>query len=304
MIRSVTFVNYRSERKTIMLSDPWGSGLAITRIEGLGPVSANINMTEIASMDGARYNSARIPSRNIVFTFVLGYFPTVEGARNELYRIFPTKRLLSVEVETDIRKYRATGFVEAVDVDIFSSQESATVSILCPNPYLEAIDESDEFRGELSSTKSFEFPFSNESLTEKLIEFGNADSRIDFNVQYKGHVDTGLTFHISVHNVTDWGYTIILSKLGTDAAMVLNLDKLPGGGLQGNDEIIICTIPGQKRVTLVRNGIEYNAINALQLDSSWLMVEPGDNMFRFNVPRMEVGQFDVWFEYIPLYEGV
>jgi hypothetical protein len=287
-----------------MLSDPWGSGLAITNIEGLGPVSANISMTEITSMDGARYNSARIPSRNIVFTFVLGYFPTVEGSRNELYRIFPTKRSLSVEIKTDIRTYRTTGFVEAVDVDIFSSQESATVSILCPNPYFEAIDESDEFRGELSSAKSFEFPFSNESLDEKLIEFGNAASRIDFNVQYKGDVESGLTFHISVRNVTDWSYSILLSKLGTTDTMVLNLANLPGNGLQSNDEIIICTIPGQKRVTLVRNGVEYNAINTLQIDSSWLMVEPGDNIFRFNAPRMEVGQINLWFEYIPLYEGV
>ena len=69
MIKSVTVTNYLGESLLLELSNPWEVGIAITKIEGLGPVKASINSTEISSGDGARFNSARISTRNIVFTF-------------------------------------------------------------------------------------------------------------------------------------------------------------------------------------------------------------------------------------------
>lgn len=304
MIKSVTVTNHRNERRTIILADPWPSGFAITNIEGLGPVEASINTTEIPSMDGSIFNSARVSSRNIVISFVLGYFPTIEHARLELYRYFPVKKKITLEIETDIRTYSIEGYVESNVPSIFNSQESATVSIICPSPYFRAGGDDTERTGSIGSGQSFEFPFSNESLVNPLIEFGSAARSINFDVYYDGRVETGLEFHFRVLNVSSWNHVIIINKVGTTDSMVLSMDNLLSGGFQNNDELIICTIPGKKKATLIRNGISYNAINALQGDSKWLTVEPGSNIFNINIPMTELARFDIGFVYYPLYEGI
>lgn len=304
MIKSVTIINYRSEKKTIVLADPWDGGLAITSINGLGPVKATINMTEIASLDGARYNSARLPSRNIVFTFALGYFPTVEHARNELYRLFPIKNTVTIYIETDLRVYKTLGYVESVEPNIFSAQESATVSILCPNPYFEAVDEAHEFYGEIDFEYSFEFPFSNESTAAPLIEFGNAENDIDFEVDYKGCSPTGVTFHIKdTKNVPQNGSALVLTKNSTGQSIHIVFSRLPNG-IQVNDEFVICTVPGKKSVSLIRGNETFNILYAATIESGWPIIEPGSNLFNIEIIRADVSSFSVWFEYIPLYEGV
>ena len=70
MIRSVTVTNYLGDSKVLELANPEPSGFVIASIEGLGPVKSNINTTDLASNDGALYNSARLETRNIVFDIV------------------------------------------------------------------------------------------------------------------------------------------------------------------------------------------------------------------------------------------
>lgn len=303
MIKSVTITNYRSEKKTIVLSDPWSTGVAITSISGLGPVKATINMTEIAAMDGARYNSSRIPARNIVLTFALDYFPTIEHARNELYRLFSLKHTVTLEIRTDIRLYRTVGYVESVEPNIFSSQELVTVSVLCPSPFFEAVDEADEFYGELDFEHSFEFEFSNESVSNPVIEFGNASNSIDFNVNYKGYSSTGLTFHVKVEKEAPQNAVLTISKPSTSQSVQIDLQSIPDG-LTVNDEFVVCTVPGKKSVSLIRGNQTYNILNSATVTSGWMIVEPGNNIFRIEFSNIVLSSIKLWFNYIPLYEGL
>lgn len=71
MIKKVIVTNYLGESLEMELARPEVSGLAITDIEGLGPVKATINTSEIATGDGALYNSAKLETRNIVMTLDL-----------------------------------------------------------------------------------------------------------------------------------------------------------------------------------------------------------------------------------------
>ena len=68
MIKTVKITNYRGEVLILDLANPYSSGLAVTNIDGLGPEKASINTVEIASNDGAMFNSARVESRNIVMS--------------------------------------------------------------------------------------------------------------------------------------------------------------------------------------------------------------------------------------------
>ena len=73
MINSITITNHLSESITVDLKNPENSfGFFIKSIEGLGPVKSDINLREMAGIDGGFYNSARADSRNIVFN--IGFF--------------------------------------------------------------------------------------------------------------------------------------------------------------------------------------------------------------------------------------
>ena len=67
MIRSIKITNYRGESLDMVLTDPSSSGFIIQSIDGLGPVKATINTTQMSSAtDGALFNSAKRDKRNIV----------------------------------------------------------------------------------------------------------------------------------------------------------------------------------------------------------------------------------------------
>ncbi len=54
----------------------------------------------------------------------------------------------------------------------------------------------------------------------------------------------------------------------------------------GDDEIRISTVTGNKYIKFIRNGKEYNVLNALPLDTDWLTLHPGRNVFSY-----ECGKF-------------
>lgn len=304
MIKTVRVTNYLGESLTLELKNPWDIGIAITKIEGLGPVKADINSTEISSGDGARFNSARIGTRNIVFTFRLLESPTVEDSRQKTYKYFPVKTNVSLLFETDNRLCQITGYVESNKPNIFSEEEDTQISIICPNPYFISMENggmnSVVFFG---SEPTFEFPFSNESLTDPLIVFGNIKLRQEEIVPYDGDSQVGFTIKMhalgEVRQITIYNTKTRESmKIDTDI-----LNEITGSGIIAGDEITISTIKGDKHITLLRNGEEINILNALGKDVDWFQLAKGDNRFAY---ICEYGSENLEFSinYQTLYEGV
>ena len=304
MIKSVTVTNYLGESLLLELSNPWEVGIAITKIEGLGPVKASINSTEISSGDGARFNSARIGARNIVFTFRLLEAPTVEDSRQKTYKYFPVKTNVTLLFETDNRLCQITGYVESNKPNIFSEEEDTQISIICPNPYFISMENggmnSVVFFG---SEPAFEFPFSNESLTDPLIIFGNIKLRQEEVVLYDGDSQVGFT--IKMHALGEVRQiTIYNTKTRESMKIDTNiLSEITGSGIVAGDEITISTIKGDKHVTLLRDGEEINILNALGKDVDWFQLAKGDNIFAYSC---EYGAENLEFSinYQTLYEGV
>lgn len=304
MIKTVRVTNYLGESLTLELKNPWDIGIAITKIEGLGPVKADINSTEISSGDGARFNSARIGTRNIVFTFRLLESPTVEDSRQKTYKYFPVKTNVTLLFETDNRLCQITGYVESNKPNIFSEEEDTQVSIICPNPYFISMD-----NGGMNTVvffgnePTFEFPFSNESLTEPLIVFGNIKLRQEEVVPYDGDSQVGFTIKMhalgEVRQITIYNTKTRESmKIDTDI-----LNEITGSGIIAGDEITISTIKGDKHITLLRDGEEINILNTLGKDVDWFQLSKGDNRFAY-ICEYGAENLEFSIEYQTLYEGV
>lgn len=302
MIKTVKITNYLGEAITLSLTDPSSSGFAVASITGIGPVKANINTTEVATNDGSVYNSARLDSRNIVLELIFEG-QNIEEIRHKSYKYFPTKKPISLTFTTDRREASITGYVESNEVILFSKREGSQISIVCPDPYFYSISENTQATVFYGIDPLFEFEFSNESLTEKLIEFGSINAVTDANVFYNGDAEVGVT--VTLH-ATGPAEGIGIYNTGTRESMLINTDRvaaISGGPIQAGDDIIICTVKGRKSARLLRAGTYYNILNALDRGARWFQLAKGDNVFAYTA---EVGIANLQFrvENDTLYEGI
>lgn len=306
MIRKITVTNYIGDSIELELTRPDLSGFAIKSIEGLGPVGSNINTTEVATNDGGIFNSARLKQRNILMT--LSFFETmgesIEDIRQKSYKYFPEKKPLTFLVETDNRILKTEGYVEKNTPAIFSKSSGCVVSIICPDPHWYSAGDDGNHRVVFDGIEAaFEFPFSNESLTEPLLEFGIIRHMSEQNVPYYGDSEIGVT--ITIHTLGPVS-NITIYNTGTRERMAIDTDKLEnltGSGLVAGDTIIINTRKGHKGIILLRNGVETNILNCLRKGCDWFTLSKGDNIFAYAV---ESGNENVQFriDNLTVYSGV
>lgn len=302
MIKSITVTNYLGDSLKLELTRPELSGFIVTSVTGLGAGTANINTTDIATNDGSLYNSARVQSRNIVLSLQFLWKDTIEDARQRSYKYFPIKKKVKLVIETDNRLSEIEGYVESNEPNIFSKDETTDISIICPYPFFSSAagDQTTVFSG---IEPMFEFPFSNESLEDNLLIMGEIQNKTENVVVYEGDVETGIT--ITIHALGD-ASNITIYNVSTREIMSIDTDKLEamtGSAIVAGDDIVICTVKGQKSVTLIREGVFTNILNCLGKNANWFQLSKGDNIFAYTA---ESGASNIQFkiENKILYEGV
>lgn len=339
MIKYVTATNYLGESLTMGIGDPDKSGLLISSIEGIEPGESQINVTELATIDGAAYNSARIPSRNIVISLIFMGNPTIEDSRYLAYKMFPLKKPINLKVVTDHRSLQIDGYVESNSPYIFDSQEGASVSIVCPSYYFYSLGESTINFGGIDPM--FEFPFWNDLTGGTLEETEIVDTIDDHNydaildsynepingltiqqptdnhiifseirdtfegtIFYDGDADTGMV--ITIHFLAPFTNSITLYHTTTRDTMVIDVSKLTkiiGSEIQYADDLIISTVNGKKSVRFLRKGKYYNVLNCINRDADWLQLNVGLNVIGCRVASH--GKYLAMnIAYYPLFEGV
>lgn len=279
MIQKITVTNHLDESMTMELGFPEKSGFLIRSIEGLGPTKADIATTEMSAMDGAIYNSARAQARNVVLSLTFLEFPTIETTRQLSYKYFPLKKRVKLEIVSDNRSVYVYGYVESNEPDIFSKQEGTTISLICPDAYLYDINDAETVFSTVLS--NFQFPFSNESLTNPLIEFSILDLQTIKTVLYEGDATIGLIIHI---HATGSASDVEIINTRTLESISINSAKLivlTGSDISEGDDIYISTVKGDKYALLYRNGTPTNILNVLGQDPDWFTLEKGDNIFAY-----------------------
>ena len=347
MIKKITFKNRFGESVTCELADPAKTGFAITSITGLGPGASNINVKEIATADGGYFGSARTPSRNIVFTFRMyewylkphktdPEYLSPERARHRTYNLFKLKSMVEITIETDDRKAQIYGYVESNEPVIFSNAEETQVSIICPGYYFKMLNASgeNEFVEDIFNYGLFSFPFSNESLRDKLIIFGNNTENNQYGVTYIGDAETGFELRLNfTGNVNSLSISVTPKpftgawirdhmELGVSDGPVpdpvpiedigmryitLDMAKLQtvlgDPVFRAGDELIINSIRGSKKAILYRDDTTYNLLDCFtHLD--WMKLYPGYNTFETFVDSASLQHVTASIRYQMLCEGI
>ena len=301
MINSLTVTNLSNESLTFDLRRPEDSGFLISDISGLGPVVANINSTELASSDGAVYNSARLGARNIVITFIFLPNASIEDTRLLSYRLFPIKKKVFLTIKTENRICETFGYVESNSPNIFSREVGTQISIMCPDSYF--------FSTEINTTifssiiPVLAFQFFNDSLVAGISEFGQVNNLTSGIVYYEGEADVGFLMHILITGVV--ANLVIFNSMTGESLMIdtTRLAALTGSGLINGDEVQISTIKGDKYIILIRGGIETNILNSLTKTSDWIHLTTGDNIIGYSADS-GVANVQLRVENRIVYEGV
>lgn len=263
----------------------------IISITGLNPPSAQINTTTIVGLDGAVFNSSKLQTRNLVLTVKIN--GDVEQNRLLLYSYFKTKDWCKFYYTNESLDVSIEGYVESVECNLFSNNEIAQISIICPYPYFKSLNEI--LTDSSKSIPQFVFPFSI-NIGEPII-ISSYDESSGIAVYNSSETETGATIQIDVLFVCA-SIEIKNITTGDDFEIVYPFLK--------NDTIIIDTNKGQKSIKLIRNGVITNIFSALQQGSVFFQLVPGTNNFEYLVNNSAANNDDIsiTFKHYNIYRGV
>lgn len=282
---------------TLIVENQKGESLQLTQCEsqyqivsvaGLTPPKANLYTNIIANMQGAKFKSSRVETRNIVITLRLN--GDVEGNRQNLYRFFISGGWCKVYYKNENRNVYIEGYVDTVDGDLFSISEQIQISIVCMNPYFKNLF--DVYNDISKIFAGFIFPF---SIDEQGVIFSGYDLYREAEIINSSDIECGMiiTFRATADNISN----PTLFDVDTRESMVLNLTMNAG------DEVIVNTNKGQKTVTKIVNGVRSNAINTFGIGSTWMQLKPGVNKFYYSA-NDSMQFLNVEIKHNILYEGV
>jgi phage-related protein len=279
MIYTIIATNAKGDSVELDLANPWAGGIAVTGASGLGPAEGTINTVNFATSDGALFNSSRIKSRDIELNLkFMG--SDIEAVRHTLLRYFRVKHPITLDFITDYRHTYITGHVEKNEIDIFSNSEGADLTIVCPNPFFRLRDPA---KGKNSvrfttSTPSFEFEFQDPNSDSPTLIFGEMTPTGETVVVYEGDADAS-----TIVDIQFLGPASGVKLYNTTTQTRINIDtneiaRLLGSTIRAGDRLSISSGVGDKYVKAYRDGNVYNALSALDKDSDWIFLTPGDNL--------------------------
>lgn len=298
MIYAITATNATGYSKRMELTHPEDCGVIVGNTEGLGPVTATVNLQDPALLDGAFFNSARVGTRNITMALKPMADPSVEVRRHELYKLFQVKKPVALQIETDTRTVKTTGYVESNEPSIFSDYESQSISVICPDPYFYKSGQADIYEA-AGVTAEFEFPFSNESMTENLIEFGDIPEVFTQKIYYEGDAEAGAKITIGFVRPGNGAIGVkTLTIRNTTTGQVIIIDFQQSGGTErfsNGFTIVISCVPGncyanQKTFSFESDDdpskfkfYEFSVVPYFRDGYDWITVVPGLNVFTYSI---------------------
>lgn len=250
------------------------SGIVISQIDGLGPAAASLHMESVYNVDGSFPTGIQVGQRNITIDFILpGANP--QEKRRLLYRAFPVKQRIRLDVRTEKRTYTIDGYVETLVPGIFAPQQTVQISMVCPRPYFRQVEgyaaAGVEFR---AATSSFTFPIS--TPPDKM--FGNLVKTGIVTVDYSGDAPTGALMRFVLAD-NPGTLSVTNHARGETWKLDFNIYKRVMGYTPGVGDTLEIDAREDNLYTVVwrQNGQRVLATGMVEFGSVWPTLYPGAN---------------------------
>ena len=234
---------------------PIGSsmGYQLEEITGLDHVKADITSSDYGASDGARYQSSRRGSRNIVMR--IGLIPdyvtnSVQSLRLGLgNRAAPKSRVTLRFHDSDGTVLRTDGHVESFESPLFVQDPKAWISIICLDP---------DFVAEVQTSHSL-----NSVVGVTPAEVG-----------YLGSAATGFLLEMTMNRATNEIALVVDTAEGETMRMDFAM------ALASGDKLEINSVFGQKGVWVTKTGVRTSALAATTPVSKFPVLTHGINDIR------------------------
>ena len=277
----------KSDFGEIVFGDQLYTPYTITEIEGIASPEATINLSDLALLDGQKYNSAKTNTRTINLAFAIEY--GAEANRLNVYKVLRVKKPVRMIYKSELRNVFIDGYVQQVEVSHFDIKQIVTLTMICPQPYFQTVN---EIIGELSqNVRMFHFPFS--ITAEDPVPLGVFVSSPSTTVTNVGEADTGVV--IDVHFVNSVTGITITDMISGDFFKV-------NGSFAAGSRLVISTIPGDKYVTYIY-GTPSNRFSDIQPGSTWFVLSDSAK-FRCSFYSGSMSDVTINISYNALFEGV
>lgn len=249
---------------TELTADP---RFSVINVDGLNPVPTTIN-TSANSGDGAIFNSAFLQARNIVVTVVFN--GDIEDTRKAFYALFPLKSRIMLRMKNKNYDVRINGYIEAVDIALFSQRQQAQVSIICPDPF---------FVNSASTVSRSTVVSGVPTVT--VTNTGDFEVGFYLNVTFTGDVE-----NLNVRNVT----TNKSFKVSTS--------------FQNNNNFLLTTRRNELSVQCRRSGITTTLLSSVEDGSDWVRLAKGENVLTITAASGMANIGTATLSFNALYGGV
>ena len=264
----------------------------LEKIDGINnPRSSNIT-TKAPNQDGVSLYGSSFDARTILIK--IGIVGETEQEmyylRRKLYNILNGKLNSTLTYINSDKTYTIDCKIENITEDVKrNNMQKLTIQLYCANPFWKDLN---EFKEEIALwVGEFTFPL---IIPKTGIRMGKRVSNLIVNVNNIGDVSCGIKIEfMSLGTVKNPS----LFNIHTREFIKLNIIMLAG------DRIVIQTSFANKRIELIRNNVTTNILHYIDWDSTFLQLETGDNLFRYDAEE-GIDNLECSVYYRPKYLGV
>lgn len=281
-IEKLTYTNEREE--SIIFSHASSYHVNFKDVSGLSNVRNAIYSINSMGQDGDTYLGNRIESRDIE---IVGFIK--ERDKTELQALRRSMNRILNPQYTSTLTYEFGSFKRVIGCTIDNAPtfvrkpifEQFAIQLTCLNPFWR---EEEETRDDIATwIGGLEFPVLDGLQLFEGWQIGYRQPSLIVNVYNSGDVKAGIRIDFrALGAVTNPQ----LLNVDTQEYIKLNLE------MQAGDLLTVSTGYGEKSVTLTRSGITSDAFRYVDVDSSYLQLAVGDNLFRYsaasNTANLEV----------------
>lgn len=288
---------YKNERGTSIELNRLGP-LFLANVEGFSGIEAEPVSTTTPYQDGINISKNTLKERTLTLNCYLCVDTEQQRSalKRKLYNAFNPKLTGHMQIFTDAEELRGASNLRVVQAPIFNDDYETSnelvefqVQLIMPSPYFEDINENRvDFGNDIGNfffdleieEEGKELSMKNNSIVTNIFNEGDTESPLKVVFKAKSNVKNP-----SIYNV----YTKEFIKINKT--------------MQVGEEITVATGIGNKRVESYLNGITTNAFNLLDINSTFMWLDVGDNVIRYDADDL-IEQLEVYIYYTNYYLGV
>lgn len=293
----LTYTNARGE--SIVFSRASKYHTNFKDVEGLSDVLSTVYTANSVGQDGETLVDMRIESRVIQIS---GHLRTTDKLEKQELRRRLNRTLNPHQTAT--LTYELAGGKRVIKCIPRSAPtylprrgslfDEFVVQLLCLSPFWR---DSKQTRTDVAAWVGLmEFPTETGGLEIIADEWqiGERTISVVANIVNSGDVDTGMKIAFNAN-----GTVVDPMLTDMDSGEFIRINTT----MEAGDQIVVTTGYGEKEVLLIRNGAEENIFRLLDIDSTYLQIRPGDNLYRYDAAE-GVDALDVVVWHSNLYTGV